>query len=116
VSLRFRREVVDRHAGQCLRCDHFKVVDRELANLLEVASQHSLERLDMRERRPLLDHEGYAIQAVDQLRINWMLNPERAVLIEGGDTIFRRHEIFAGRIGRRVDEVEDSLLRRTLVP
>ena len=47
----------------------------ELADLLEVARQHGLERLDVGEFGLRLDHGRHAIEAVDQLRVDRMLDP-----------------------------------------
>ena len=33
-----------------------------------------------------------------------MLDPQRAVLVEGGDALRRRHELRAGLVGGRADE------------
>src|SRR5208337_3875929 len=54
--------------------------------------------------------------AEDDLRVHRMLDPERAVLVEFGDALFRRHEVLARRIGGDAYEVEDRLLRRSVVP
>ena len=42
-------------------------------------------------------HQRSFLPAVD-LRVHRMLDPERAVLAEGGDAVFRRHEIRAARV------------------
>ena len=66
-----------------------------LRDLLEVAGKHGLERLDFCERGFLLDHDRHAIEAIDELRINRMLDPQRAVLVEGRDALLRRYEVLA---------------------
>ena len=42
--------------------------------------------------------------------------PSRAVLVKGGDARFRRHEFAAGPIGRRLDQLDDRVLGRAIVP
>ena len=58
----------------------------------------------------------HAIEAIDQLRVDRMLDPQRAVLVEGGDALLRRHEILARGVGGRANEVEDRLFRGAVVP
>ena len=45
-----------------------------------------------------------------------MLDPERAVLIEGGDAFLGRDKLRAALSRGRLDEFHDSLLGRTVVP
>ena len=45
-----------------------------------------------------------------------MLDPERAVLVEGRDALGGRDELGACSVGRRVDKLEDRLLGRAVVP
>ena len=47
-------------------------------------------RLRLHERR-------HAVEAVHHLRVHRMLDPQRAVLVEGGDALRRRHELRAAR-------------------
>jgi len=57
-----------------------------------------------------------AVEAVDDLRVDRMLDPQRAVLIEGRDTSFRRDEVRTRLVGRRAHEVHNALLCRAVVP
>src|ERR1700719_3365766 len=45
-----------------------------------------------------------------------MLDPGRTVLVEGGDTRLRRNEFGACLVGGRLDELDNGLLGRALVP
>ena len=58
----------------------------------------------------------HAFKAIDHLGVHWVLDPQRAVLVEGGDALLRRHEFSARLVGRRLDEFEDGLLRRSVIP
>ena len=49
-------------------------------------------------------------------RVDRVLDPERAVLVEGGDALGRRHELRARRGRGRLDEVDDRLLGGAVVP
>jgi hypothetical protein len=50
------------------------------------------------------------------LRVERMLGPERAVLVEGGYSIFFGYEVWVRLVGRYAYEIEDGLLRRAIVP
>ena len=45
-----------------------------------------------------------------------MLDPERAVLVEGGDAFLGRDKIRTASFGGGFDKVYDGLLRRAVVP
>ena len=45
-----------------------------------------------------------------------MLDPQRAVLVEGGDALRGRHELRAGLVGRRMNEVHNGLFGLAVVP
>src|SRR6185312_9000106 len=83
---------------------------------LAVPRQHRLEGLDVGELRLRFDDSRNALQAVHHLRVHRMLDPERAVLIEGGDALRRRHELRAPFGRRRLYELDNGLLGRAVVP
>ena len=56
------------------------------------------------------------VEREHHLAVDRVLDPERAVLVEGGEPIRRRHEVRAARLGGGPDEVEDRLLGRAVVP
>ena len=68
------------------------------------------------ELRLRLDHRRHPLQAVHHLRVHRMLDPQRAVLVEGGDARLRRHELRARLVGGRLHELDDRLLRGAVVP
>ena len=109
-------ERLDRHAGQCRRKNLFEVVQRQLRDRLAVAGKYGLERFDIFELRLFLYHCRNTVEAVDHLGIDWMLDPERAVLIKSGDAILRRHEFRASLISGSTHEVDDRLFRRAFIP
>ena len=62
-----------------------------------------------------LDYCRNPIQAIHHLRVHRVGDPQRAVLVKGGDALLRRTN-FGGRVGGGFHEVEDGLLSRSLVP
>src|SRR5262249_23689554 len=56
------------------------------------------------------------LEAVDDLRVNRVLDPQRAVLVERRDALLRRHEFRVGAIGRGLNEMQDRLLRCPVIP
>jgi hypothetical protein len=89
---------------------------RQLGNCLAVARENHLEWLDVLEFRVLLHHRGHPVEAVDDLRIDRVFDPERAILVKGGDAFFGLHKLRACPVGRGLDEVEDRLFCGTIVP
>jgi len=81
-----------------------------------VACEHGRERLLClpfgvlrRERLDAVEREG-------ELVIHWLLAPQGAIVVEGGDTLGRRNEIRAA-LGRQAgDEIGDGCLHRVFVP
>ena len=61
-------------------------------------------------------HRRDAIERKSRLGVERVLDPERAVLVEGGDAVLGRHEARAPLVGRRLDEIQDGLLGRAVVP
>ena len=59
---------------------------------------------------------SHPVEREHRLRVERMLDPERAVLIEGGDAILGRHEARAASSWSRLHEGEDRLLGRAVVP
>ena len=56
------------------------------------------------------------VEREHRLGVERMLDPERAVLVEGGDPVGRQHEVGAARRGHGVDERDDRRFRGTVVP
>ena len=110
---------LDRHAG-----------NRGKANLLEVGQcqllhrraitvkqfQDGVERRDLRQFGLRLDQGRNPLQAIHHLRIHWMLDPQRAVLIKRGNALLGRHELRAALSCSRLDEFKDGLFGRAVVP
>ena len=62
-------------------------------------------------------HRRYPIQAVHHLRIHRMLDPERAVLIEGGDPRLGRHELRGSPVSVvGLARIDDRRFGRTVIP
>ena len=78
--------------------------------------RYSLERFAVPQLRLRLHERADTVEAKDHLCVQWLLDPERAILVEFGDAIFQRHIGRAGTVGRGAHEVEDCLFRRTVVP
>ena len=72
---------------------------REPGDGLAVARQHGLEGFDVGSSGFGLDDGRHAIEAVHDLRVHRLLDPQRAVLVERGDALCGRNEF--GLAGRR---------------
>jgi hypothetical protein len=57
----------------------------------------------------------HAVERENDLGVDRVLDPERAILVEGGEPVLGWHEIGTARLGRRADEIEDRSLRRAVV-
>jgi hypothetical protein len=71
----------------------------------EVAGQEGLERLLVLPLRMLGRQRFDAVEAKDQLEIHRLLDPQRAVVVEGGDAVGgwdKLRSAFAGHIGREL--------------
>jgi len=60
-------------------------------------------------RLHLLEHE-------DELDIQRLLAPQRTVVVEGRNALFRRDVVLPRLVGHRLDEGDDARLRRAVVP
>ena len=78
--------------------------------------KHGLEGLDLGQFRFRLHHRRHPLQAVHHLGVHRVGDPQRAVLVEGGQAGLGRHELGAGLVGGGFHEVENGLLGRPLVP
>ncbi len=58
----------------------------------------------------------HAIEREEQLEVHRLLRPERAVVVEGGDTLGGRNKMRAALRGGRPHELDDRLLSRAVVP
>ena len=59
---------------------------------------------------------GDAVEGKEALTVVRLLDPERAVVVERGDAVSRRHELVAALLRHRSDEVEDCLLVGAIAP
>ena len=110
------RELLRRHAGM----RHRHQLDQSLfagsGQRLHVAVQHRLERLLglpfrmlRRQRLDAVEHEG-------ELDVHRLLDPQRAVVVEGRDALIRRHEVGPALRRDARDEIGDRRLGRAVVP
>ncbi len=58
----------------------------------------------------------HPVEREHDLAVDRVLDPERAVLVEGGEPVLGRHEVGAAGLGGGPDQVEDRLLGRAVVP
>src|SRR5262249_5109129 len=58
----------------------------------------------------------HLVQCIDELEVERLLRPERAVVVEDGYPLSRRNEGRSAFMGDRFDEAEERLLRFTVVP
>ena len=109
-------ERLDVHAALRRQHDLEKFAQGELGDRRAVAGENRLERLAIPQLGLRLDEIADTVEAKDDLRVHRMLDPERPVLIERGNTILWRDKICARLIGGDAHELEDCLLRRSVVP
>ena len=107
---------VGRHAGVA---EHHQLDARLLAfgeDGLVVVGENGFERLG----RPPLGVVGRsrfnAVEGEDDLRVHWLLDPERAVVVERGDALLGENEVGASLVGDAGDEVDDRALGGAVVP
>ena len=58
----------------------------------------------------------HAVEREEELEIHRLLAPERAVVIERGDALFRRNEVRRAFLRHLFDERDDGFLRRGVIP
>ena len=58
----------------------------------------------------------HAVEREEQLEVHRLLAPERAVVVEGGDALGRRHEVGRAFLRHLLDKLDDGFLRRGVVP
>ncbi len=75
-------ERIQIHSSERCGRNHVQLAQREVRDLLEVG-QHRLERHDLRQMRIGLGRDRHPREAIDHLRVDWVLDPERPVLVEG---------------------------------
>ena len=86
--------------------------DRLLSERMDrrhVVRKEGAERLARLQRRVGRGQLGRAVQGEQHLRLGRLLAPQRAVVVEDGDPLRRRHEIRAAFGGHRGDEVENGV-------
>ena len=81
-----------------------------------VALEQRGERLLVLPLRMLRRERLHPVEREDQLEIHRLLAPERAVVVERGDALGRRHKVRRAFLRDLRDEVDDGLLRRAVVP
>ena len=117
--LRLSLKRLDRHAGQRGNGNLLEVGQCQLLHRGAIAVkqfQDGVERRDVRQFGLRLDQGRNLLQAIHHLRIHWMLDPQCAVLIERGNPRLGRHELRAALSRGRLDEFDDSLFGRAVVP
>jgi hypothetical protein len=58
----------------------------------------------------------HPVERENGLRVKQVLDPERAVIVEGGDAVGWRHVVGAALGGHRLDELDDRRLGSAVVP
>jgi hypothetical protein len=85
-------------------------------NSLEVAREHRFERLFALPFRISGCHCLDLIEGEEELKRKRTFRPQRPVVVEGGDALFRRDKVWTARLRDACNEVEDRFPRRTIVP
>jgi hypothetical protein len=88
----------------------------ELRHRLVVAGEHRLERLLVLPLGVLRRERRQAVEREHRLGVERVLDPERAVVVEGGDAVGGRHIVGAAFGGHRLDERDDRLPGRPVIP
>src|SRR6185312_16071574 len=107
---------IDIHATQRSPDDFEKVVHRKLRNSRAITGQDGLKRRNIRELWICLDHGRDAVKAIHDLRVDRMLDPQGAVLIERRDSFLGPHIALAGFVGGFLNELQNRLPGRTIAP
>ena len=81
------------HAGMRHGDDFDQSFFAGLRQRLQVAVQHRRERLLGLPFRMHRRHDLHAVEREGQLHIHRLLDPERAVVVEGRDALLDRHEV-----------------------
>ena len=108
-------KLIHRHAGECGGEDLLEVRGRELSDCIAIAGEHSFERLDVAQFRLRLGQHRHSFQRVRHERVHRMLDPQRAVLIEGGNAVLGLHKLRARFVCGRFDECDDRLFAGPLI-
>jgi hypothetical protein len=98
------------------RHDLEKALLAERRQCLEVVLEHRLERLGAAPLRVLRRERLHPVHRERDLEIDRLLGPQRAVVVEGRDALLDRHEFRPALRGHALDEPDDRLLRRAVVP
>jgi hypothetical protein len=58
----------------------------------------------------------HPVQREKDLEIHWLLRPERAIVVEGGNSLGHRHKVRRAFLRHLRDEFRDGLLGLAMVP
>jgi hypothetical protein len=83
---------------------------------LVIVFQHGLEWLGGFPFRMLRRRTLDLFQGKQQFEVHRLLAPQGAVVIEHGDTVLGFDKVLAALIGYRLDELDDVLFRRAVIP
>ena len=109
-------EFCRRHAGMGHRDDFDQPLFAGSRQRLHVAVEHRRERLLGLPLRMHRCHGLHAVECEGQLHVHRLLDPERAVIVEGRDALVDRHEVRPALRRDARDEVEDRRFGRAVVP
>jgi hypothetical protein len=105
-----------RHAGVGSRYDLEQPLLAGRRQRPRIALEHRLERLRVLPFRVLRRQRLDAVEREGKLEIDRLLGPQRAVVVERGDPLLGWDEVRPALLGHRLDEFDDRLLGRALVP
>jgi len=109
-------ELLGRHAGVGGHDELNQSVHACCGEGLLVILEHGLEGLLGRPLRMLRSERLNPIDGEEKLEVKWLLGPQGAVVVEGGDPLGLGDEIGTRRVGDPADEIEDRLLSFSVVP
>jgi hypothetical protein len=94
----------------------FEILDTEFFHRCEVVREDRLERLRLPPLRMLRRHHNDLIDGEGHLRIDWLLDPERAIVIKSREAVFGLNKIRRTFSCYALDKGNDRLLRPCIVP
>ena len=110
------REFLRGHAGMGHHDQLYEIVLVKFRRCFDVALQHRLVRLRVRPFRMQRGHRLHTVERECHLDIHRLLNPKRAIVVEGRDALGGCDQIRAAGFSDPVDEIDYGLLGRRGIP
>ena len=109
-------ELLGRHAGMARHDEFGEALLAGLGEGFHVVLEHGLERLSILPVGVLGGERLDAVDREEELEVDRLLGPERAVVVENGDAPRRRHELRSALLGDLLDEIDNGGLGFAVLP